>query len=231
MAGPWCTTCSRRKRFLASVSDTATPCAIILCITFNSLLVQILCILLAKLHLSLDSNVFTNSHTESEYIDQCGRTLTLKGAVGHPGGGNVVSISLSFILLFYWHLKFPDLPPHTQEYAETDQKPIAQNRVSKHSTCQYLLNIWFKFSSGWTSLCFTVNGFLEQGGGRICFIHLHASTMYCSSPAGGTLPAAHLSFRLKTCKLATSLWRPCLSWTELSPTQISMGLYQWFSTP
>lgn len=75
--------------------------------------------------------MFSPVHTQSGFIDQCGRTLMLKGAVGHPDGGNAgnVSISLSFNLSFYWYLKFPDLPPHTQEYAETDQKPIAQTSL------------------------------------------------------------------------------------------------------
>lgn len=63
--------------------------------------------------------------------------------MGHPDGGNVGNVSIfpSFILPFYRYLQYSDLPPNTQEDAETDQKPIAQNRVSKQSICQYLLNI------------------------------------------------------------------------------------------
>lgn len=53
--------------------------------------------------------------------------------MGHPDGGNIgnVSISPSFIIPFYRYLQYTDLSPNTQEDAETDQKPIAQNRVSK----------------------------------------------------------------------------------------------------
>lgn len=85
-------------------------------------------------------------------------------------------------------------------------------------------NLRLSYFSSWTSLYFTANRFLEQGGGLICFTHFmhQPSTAVAQQEA----PLSSLSSRLKSCTLVISLQEPSHKLNSTGSHKISVELYQ-----
>lgn len=82
----------------------------------------------------------------------------------------------------------------------------------------------FSSWTSWTSLYFTANRFLEQGGGSICFTHfMHQLS---TSVAQQEAPLSSLSSRLKGCTLVISLQEPSHKLNSTGSCKISVELYQ-----